>query len=339
MFVSVIVPCYRSGPMLPALVERLAKSMPAITDGYEVLLVVDGSPDDTWDVARELALTHDSVRAMRLARNYGQHNALVAGVRAARYDVIVTMDDDLQHPPEEVHKLLDALTDDVDLVYGVAEEEEHSFARSLASRAVKAGMARSIGVDSAKHLSAFRAFRSFMASGFDQIHGPHASVDVTLSWTTNRVAATTVHMDQRREGRSGYTFKKLMGHTINMVTGYSTKPLRLVTYMGLAVGLVGLALLGRTLWLYFSGSTTIAGFTTIASMVSLFSSAQLIGIGVVGEYLGRLHSQNMGRPTYVVRERVDEKPTIGATAADTSGPPPLHAESHPRPSQRTVAAG
>jgi glycosyltransferase involved in cell wall biosynthesis len=339
MFVSVIVPCYRSGHMLPTLVARLEKSMPDAAQGYEVVLVVDGSPDDTWDIARGLAETHEHVHAIGLARNYGQHNALVAGVRAAKYDVLVTMDDDLQHPPEEVHKLLAALTDDVDLVYGVPEHEEHSFLRSLASRAIKAGMARSIGVRDAKHISAFRAFRAFMRGGFDQIQGPHASVDVALSWATNRVVATTVRMDQRTDGRSGYTFKALVRHTLNMVTGYSTKPLRLVTYMGLFIGSLGLVLFGRTLWLYFSGSTTIAGFTTVASMVAVFSAAQLIGIGVVGEYLGRVHSQNMGRPTYVVRQRIGADLPGEVTESGTNGHLPLPAPARTLPSRRTTADG
>lgn len=336
MNVSVVVPCYRSAATLPALVSRLRATMsdPAGSDvdHYELILVVDGSPDSsTWEVAAELAATRPNVRALRLARNYGQHNALIAGVRAARYELVVTMDDDLQHPPEEIPKLLAALTDDLDLVYGVADREEHGVLRSLASRMIKAGMAGAMGVRDAKLLSAFRIFRTFLRDAFDNVQGPHVSVDVSLSWATTRVGAVTVRMDDRAEGRSGYNFRSLLRHALNMMLGYSTKPLRLVTYLGFLVGLCGLVLTVRVLWLYLSGGTTIAGFTTIASMVAIFSSAQMIAIGVLGEYVGRIHTHGMGRPTYVVRDRIEATEPAPSPVAALAAPVTRHSRARPRP--------
>lgn len=278
-------------------------TMPEVTTAYEVILVVDESTDDTWAVAHDLAVRHDPVHAIRLTRNYGQHNALVAGIRAARYDVTVTMDDDLQHPPEELPRLLAALTDGVDLVYGVAEREEHNLVRNAASRMVKIGLSSTMGVESVRDVSAFRAFRTFLRDGFDTIDGPYVSVDVALSWATTRTAAVRVRMTERLDGRSGYTFRTLVRHTLNMVLGYSVAPLRMVTYLGLAVGVGGLLIAVRVLWLYQRGDTTVAGFTTLVCLVALFSSAQLVAIGVLGEYVGRLHSRGIGRPTYLVRDR------------------------------------
>jgi undecaprenyl-phosphate 4-deoxy-4-formamido-L-arabinose transferase len=279
--------------------------MSGLATTYEIILVVDGSPDDTWAVAHGLALRGGPVRAIRLARNYGQHNALIAGVRAARYDAVVTMDDDLQHPPEELPTLLSALTDDVDLVYGVARDEEHGLLRSLASRAVKAGLA--FGAHDTRRMSAFRAFRSFLRNGFDLVNGPHISVDVALSWGTTRVRAVPVRMDERTQGTSGYTVRTLIRHTVNMVVGYSTTPLRLVTYLGFLVGAAGLVLFARLIWSYFTGSTTVAGFTTISAMVAMFSSVQMIATGILGEYVGRIHTNGIGRPTYVIRERTERQ--------------------------------
>ena len=322
MFVSVVVPCYRSVRTLPALVSRLLAVLPAVTTAYEVVLVVDGSGDETWPVAAQLALRHTAVRALRLARNYGQHNALVAGVRAARYEVIVTMDDDLQHPPEEIPKLLSALTADVDLVYGIGAQEEHNFARNATSQLVKAGLAGALGVRDARGLSAFRAFRTFLRAGFDNLGGPYVSLDVALSWATTQTNVVTVRMDQRSEGKSGYTVRTLMRHTLNMVLGYSVAPLRLVTYVGLLIGAAGLLIVVRLVWLYYQGETTIAGFTTLASLIALFSSAQLVAVGVLGEYVGRVHLHGMGRPTYVIREQAG-----GATAVvppQQGGEPRLH---------------
>ena len=305
MNVSVVIPCYRSADILPELLERLLPVLTSATTSYEVILVVDGSPDDTWGTASALALKYDDVKAIRLARNYGQHPAIIAGVRAAAHEVVVTMDDDLQHPPEEIPKLLAALTDDVDLVYGTPSREEHGALRSLASRLVKAGLSGPLGVNNARTMSAFRAFRTFTRDSFDRVHGPHVSVDVGLSWATTRVVATEVRMDRRSHGRSGYTLRKLFRHAIDMILGYSTVPLRLVTYLGLAIGGLGLGLFAYVLVQYVSGSTTVAGFTTITATVALFSAAQMIAVGVLGEYVGRIHAGGIGRPTYVIRQRVD----------------------------------
>jgi undecaprenyl-phosphate 4-deoxy-4-formamido-L-arabinose transferase len=271
---------------------------------YEIILVVDGSPDDTWTVADDLARSDHTVRAILLARNYGQHNALLAGIRAARHDVIVTMDDDLQHPPEEVPRLLAALRPEVDIVYGNSRQEEHNLFRNLTSRAAKSAMARQ-GVAGARTVTAFRAFRTYLRPAFDRVDGPDISIDVCLSWASARVAAVAVRMDKRAHGRSGYTFRKLVRHALNTMLGYSTKPLRLVTYLGLLVGVAGFIVFCRILWLYYSGDTDVEGFTTIAGLIAIFSSAQMIAIGVLGEYVGRIHTARMGRPTYVVRARTD----------------------------------
>ncbi|SNS20810.1 undecaprenyl-phosphate 4-deoxy-4-formamido-L-arabinose transferase [Streptosporangium subroseum] len=303
MSVSVVIPCYRSATTLPALVNRLVSVLRDASIQHEVILAVDGSPDDTWNVAAELTRLFEGVRAIRLSRNYGQHNALVVGIREARFEVIVTMDDDLQHPPEEIPLLLAALEGDRhDLVYGIPHEEEHGFLRSLASRSVKAGMSATLGVRHARSISSFRAFHTRLRDGFQEMSGPHVSVDVALSWTTTQVGAVRVHMDERRHGQSNYTPRLLIRHAVNMLLGYSAAPLRVASYLGFLTGFVGLFLGGSVLWYFITGDTKVAGFTTIATMVAIFSSVQLIAIGILGEYVGRIHGSGMGRPTYVIRE-------------------------------------
>ncbi|GAT66495.1 glycosyltransferase family 2 protein [Planomonospora sp. ID91781] len=305
MSVSVVIPCYRSEITLPPLVTRLVSVLRDMSVRHEVILVVDGSPDGTWNVAESLARRIDVVRAIRLSRNYGQHNALVAGIREARFDVVVTMDDDLQHPPEQVPLLLAALEGDrLDLVYGVPHQEEHGFLRSLASRSVKTGMSRALGIRNAQKISAFRAFRTCLRDGFEDLSGPHASVDVALSWGTAQIGSVGVHMNDREVGESNYNVRMLVRHAVNMLLGYSTAPLRMASYLGFLTGIIGLLLGGLVLWRFATGDTTVAGFTTITSMIAIFSSAQLISIGVLGEYIGRIHGGGLGRPTYVVRERV-----------------------------------
>ncbi|GAA1591072.1 glycosyltransferase family 2 protein [Kribbella sancticallisti] len=301
MRVSVVVPCYRSAATLPRLVEGLVGVLPEVADGFEVVLVVDGSPDDTWLVAKGLAGEHEEVRAIRLARNYGQHNAVIAGVRSAQYEIVVTMDDDLQHPADQVPVLLRALRDDVDLVYGVPVKEEHGLARNFSSRLVKRAMASAMAVREARSISAFRAFRTELREGFERLDGPQPSVDVALSWSTTRIAQTTVQMDARTIGRSNYTTWMLVKHALTMITGYSVEPLRLIGYLGLVCVLLGLGLLVATIVQVVAGDA--GGITAIAAMVAVFAGAQMVALGVLGEYVGRLHSGSTGRPTYVIRER------------------------------------
>lgn len=301
--VSVVIPCYKSGKTLPELIDRLIPVLSSAAPRHEVILVVDGSPDGTWDVARSLAAEFPSVEAIRLSRNYGQHNAILAGIRSSRLDTIVTMDDDLQHRPEEIPHLLAALTPDLDLVYGLPTKEEHGFVRSFASRNVKAIIALGLGIADARNISAFRVFRTYLRDGFTGLDGPHASIDVALSWATTKTGATTIHMDRRTEGRSNYSFRLLLKHAMNTMLGYSALPLRLVGYLGLAFGILGVLLLVVVLVNFFVGTTTVQGFTTLASMVAIFSGAQMVALGVLGEYIARIHSENMGQPTYVIRER------------------------------------
>jgi glycosyltransferase involved in cell wall biosynthesis len=300
--ISVVVPCYRSRETLPELVAGLHRHLPALTTAYEIILVVDGSPDDTYAQARTLELEDpERVRALLLRRNYGQHNALMAGLSRARYEITVTMDDDLQHRPDQVAALVEPLSNPVvDLVYGTAMTEEHGYARSLASRTVKAGLALA-GVPNARQVSAFRAFRTELREGFAHIADPFVSLDVVLSWTTTSVVGVPVRMDQRTNGRSNYSVAGLMRHSWNMVTGYGTIPLRLVIWLGFVCSLLGMFGLVYILVLHALGEVQVAGFTTLVALLTAFSGAMMLSIGVLGEYIGRLHFRSMQRPGYLVR--------------------------------------
>ena len=302
-----VVPCYRSRETLPALVAGLHEHLPQVAADYEIILVVDGSPDDTYAAARRLELAAPGrVRALLLRRNYGQHNALMAGLSRARYEVTVTMDDDLQHRPDQLGALVEPLHNPVvDLVYGHAVEEEHGWARSLASRSVKAGLALA-GVPNARQVSAFRAFRTELREGFAHIADPFVSLDVVLSWTTTSVVGVPVVMDERTNGRSNYSLTGLARHAWNMVTGYGTIPLRLVVWLGFLCSLFGLGGLVNILVLHALGRIQVAGFTTLVALLTAFSGAMMLSIGILGEYIGRLHFRSMQRPAYLVRVDGDD---------------------------------
>jgi len=306
MRVSIVIPCYRSeqtlGPLVEAIFAALAEPPAAsVVSEFEVVLVVDGSPDGTAKVANNLATVHPEVRAIELRRNYGQHNALLAGITYAKHEVVVTMDDDLQHLPDQIPALLAPLArGEADLVYGVPREEEHGVWRSAASRTVKRGLALA-GVPKAEDVSAFRAFWTAQREGFARADDPYVSLDVMLSWTTTSISRVMVHMDKRLVGTSSYSLRTLVRHSLNMITGYSNVPLRVVAWLGGVCAFIGAALGAVVIWKFAAGETTVAGFTTIAAMVAVFSGAQMLSLGIIGEYLGRLHTRSTGKPTFLVK--------------------------------------
>lgn len=300
--VSVVVPVYRSVATLPVLVQRIHAAL--IDVDHEVLLVDDGSPADTWAMVSSLAATDARVIGLRLGRNAGQHNALVAGVRAARYATTVTLDDDLQNPPEEIPTLLAALVDGVDVVYGSPEVVAQRWWRHTSSRWTRSLMASALGAENAARLSSFRALRTGLRVGFATDLGPAVSLDALLSWSTSRFTSVTVRHEHRAEGRSHYTFRKLMRFALDTATGYSAVPLQIATTLGAVTAVFGVGVLVWVVGRLVVTGSSVPGFPFLASIIAIFSGVQLITLGIIGEYLARMHFRVMRKPTYVIAERV-----------------------------------
>lgn len=299
--VSVVVPVYNSETALPELVRRLQPVLECVAHTYELVLVNDGSADASWDVICNLAASQPWLRGLNLARNYGQHNALLAGIRATDCDVIITMDDDLQHPPEEIPKLLAKLAEGYDVVYGTPQQEQHGLWRDLASRMTKLALQSAMGAETARYVSAFRAFRTRVRDAFANYKSPFVSIDVLLTWGTTRFAAIPVRHDSRRAGVSNYTFRKLVIHALNMMTGFSTWPLQLASLIGFSFTLFGLGVLAYVVGRYLIQGGSVSGFPFLASIIAIFSGAQLFALGIIGEYLARMHFRMLERPAYVIR--------------------------------------
>lgn len=299
---SVIVPAYHSERTLDALVTRLGPILEAVADQFELVLVNDGSRDGTWPVIERLHREHPWVKGIDLIRNYGQHNALLCGIRSARFEFILTMDDDLQNPPEEIPKLVAALAPGVDVVYGAPEAEVHGLLRDLASQVTKIVLQGALGADTARMVGPFRLFRAPVRRAFHEYRGTFVNIDVLLTWGTNRFRAVRVRHDQRADGISNYNFRQLVRHTLNMLTGFSTLPLQLASVLGLGLTLFGLLLLGYVMGRYFLYGAAVPGFAFLASITIIFSGAQLATLGIMGEYLARMHVRLLDRPAYVTRE-------------------------------------
>ena len=301
---SVVVPVYNSADVLPTLVGRLEPVLRGLTDQFELVFVNDGSRDGSWEVIADLERRYDWVRGIDLMRNSGQHGALLCGIREARHGVIVTMDDDLQNPPEEIPKLLGALTDGIDVVYGAPQHEVHGLWRDAASQVTKLVLQGVLGADTARMVGPFRAFRTVVRNAFDGFRGTAVNIDVLLTWGTTRFTAVRVNHDVRRIGRSNYTVGKLLTHTVNMLTGFSTLPLQVASLLGFALTMAGVVLLAFVVGRYLLHGTAVPGFAFLASITIIFSGTQLFTLGIIGEYLARMHFRLLDRPPYVVRERV-----------------------------------
>ena len=259
----------------------------------------------------------------------------MAGVRAARYDVVVTLDDDLQHPPEQIPLLLAALTDDVDVVYGAPRRQHQSALRRLASWITRVALQRFMGVDAARHVSAFRAFRTELRDSFEDFAFNEFSIDVLLTWGTTRFGYVTVDHEPRRTGQSNYTSGQLVRHAINMITGFTTGPLRLASLIGFSAMVVGLGALVYVLGNYVLSGGSVPGFAFIAASVAFFSGVQLFALGVIGEYLAKVHNRSMDRPAYVVRDTVTDGREIDVRDGAALPDPPTRPVSGCQP-RRTV---
>ena len=218
------------------------------------------------------------------------------------------MDDDLQHPPEKnTCFLLAALQTSVDVVYGSPEQERHGILRDMASQVTKIVLQRAMGADTARNISAFRLFRTQLRDAFVDYQGSFVNLDVLLTWGTTRFTNVRVEHRKREAGQSNYTFRKLIDHTFNMLTGFSVVPLQLASMLGfLMTGFGFLLLLYIIVVRLLIFGYDVPGFTFLASMISLFAGAQMFVLGIIGEYLARMHFRLMDKPTYVISQQPSE---------------------------------
>ncbi|MCC5788451.1 MAG: glycosyltransferase family 2 protein [Opitutales bacterium] len=300
--VSVVVPVYRSETTIGELIRRLFPVLNENFVDFELILVDDGSMDGGWNVIQEQAAQHSWVRGLRLMRNFGQHNALLCGIREARHAVIVTMDDDLQYPPEKIPEMVEKMMDGFDVVYGSASERRHGFMRILMTRFTKFILKTVMRLPRTYEVSPLRAFSAELRGAFANHQGSFVSIDVLLSWATSRFTCIRVNRNWRHDGQSRYTVAKLFTYTVNVITGFTVLPLRFASLVGFFFTLFGLGVLTYVLGRFLLEGVGVPGFAFLASIIAIFSGAQLFALGIIGEYLARIHFHSMGKPTYVVAE-------------------------------------
>jgi undecaprenyl-phosphate 4-deoxy-4-formamido-L-arabinose transferase len=298
---SIVVPVYRGAATVRRLVDALSDLDPA--GGLEVVLVNDGSPDDSGNVCRDLLTTAQiPLIYVEHARNYGEHNAVMTGLRHATGDFIITMDDDLQNPPEEVVRLYDhARLGGWDVVYTRYAVKQHSGWRNLGSRFANAVADRLLDKPKGLYLSSFRCMSAMVVSAVTRYSGPYPYVDGLIMQVTQRIDSIEVRHLPRQEGRSNYTLVRLVRLWLNLATSFSLAPLRLAIYAGIALSVLGtigaVATIGEALFMH----DTPSGWASIMAALLLVSGVQSMILGVLGEYVGRTFLSANGKPQGTVR--------------------------------------
>ncbi|WP_426662533.1 glycosyltransferase family 2 protein [Rhodanobacter aciditrophus] len=297
--VSVVVPVYGGSSALAELCGRLDATMRAAGLEYEAILVDDRGQAEAWGIICAIAAQKPQVRGLRLGRNFGQHAATICGIAHARGKWIVTMDDDLEHPPESVPKLLAAGDEDHPLVYGVFKKRTHAAYRNISSELMRRTLKRAFP-DLNEDYCSFRAIRSPLAKQLDRFGLNRPYIDGMLSWLTSSTRSVEVPHEQRQHGESTYTMRKLLSHATNIFVTFSYLPLRIATFAG--AGLAGISFLYLLYVVYgkLSGQITNPGYASLMSVVLFACGIQLLILGVVGEYVGRLMGATFRRPVYVV---------------------------------------
>jgi len=303
--VSVVIPIFNEELVLHEFYPRLKKEAESWGKSYELLFVDDGSTDNSFELMCEWKKKDSNLRIVKFTRNFGQQAAVLAGFRQSRGNIIVQIDSDLQNPPEEINRLLGAFTDEIDLVVTIPRKRRDSSLRVIGSKVLYYFAQKLFGNRFTLNLSSFRAMRRSVIEKIDQCEDRSRYMAVLMSW----MAVPTVHVEvdhnSRKIGQTKYGVLPLLRLTWDLITGYSNFPLRVVTYLGLFGASIGFAIMMFLLYQRLVAGILIEGFVVLSAVFSFFAGVQLLSIGFLGEYLGRVHLQIQNRPDYIVHKVID----------------------------------
>ena len=303
--VSVVIPMFNEELVLHEFYPRLKKEAESWGKSYELLFVDDGSTDNSFELMCEWKKKDSNLRIVKFTRNFGQQAAVLAGFRQSRGNIIVQIDSDLQNPPEEINRLLGAFTDEIDLVVTIPRKRRDSSLRVIGSKVLHYFAQKLFGNRFTLNLSSFRAMRRSVIEKIDQCQDRSRYMAVLMSW----MAVPTVHVEvdhnSRKIGQTKYGVLPLLRLTWDLITGYSNFPLRVVTYLGLFGASIGFAIMMFLLYQRLVAGILIEGFVVLSAVFSFFAGVQLLSIGFLGEYLGRVHLQIQNRPDYIVHKVID----------------------------------
>lgn len=304
--ISFVIPCYHSDGTIEAVVRDIVATVAQRSEyRYEIILVNDNPPDDTWNVIRRLCAENECIHGICFSKNFGQHSALMAGYRHVTGDIIVSLDDDGQNPPSEMFKLIDALDEQTDLVYANYKSKKHSLFRNFGSR-VNDGMVRwLLNKPKGLYLASYYAAKRFVVEEMIRCENPFPYIDGLALRSTSAYKNVDIEHRERMVGKSGYSFGKLLALWVNGFTSFSVKPLRLATLFGFVTSTIGfiLALVIVILKLVLK-DTVSAGWPSLMTVVLILNGAVMMMLGLVGEYVGRIYVSMNKSPQYVVKHEI-----------------------------------
>lgn len=301
--ISVVIPCFNEQDNVKILVERVVAACADVAPvSFEIILVNDGSKDQTWPLIAEFADNHPYIVAVNLARNYGHQLALSAGLQICRGDMVMVMDADLQDPPELLRAMLGKMDEGYDVVYGqrLSRVGETAFKRASASIFYRV-LQKLVDIKIPRDTGDFRLMRRRVVDELNAMPERYRFIRGMVSWVGFSQAPVPYERDARHAGESNYPLKKMISFAIDAVTSFSTVPLRFTAHLGLIAGGMGLLTLGWVLISYVTGHT-VGGWTSIAALVLILGSLQLLMLGIFGEYLGRMYMESKHRPLFIVQE-------------------------------------
>ncbi len=303
--ISFVIPCYRSAESLPGVVKEVERTMDGLKDyDYELVLVNDCSPDNTFEVIRSLCMEHNNIKGVNLARNFGQHAALMAGFRQVKGDIVVCLDDDGQTPADEVGKLLDKINEGADVVYAKYGHKQHSWFRNFGSKVNELMTRFMLGKSKELYLSSYFAARRFIIDEITRYENCFPYVIGLVLRTTKNIVNVEVSHREREIGTSGYTLGKLLGLWFNGFIGFSVKPLRVATVCGGGFAVIGFLYALYIIIRKLVDPNVVLGFSSLMSALLVIGGMMMLMLGLIGEYIGRIYITMNSSPQYVVREIV-----------------------------------
>lgn len=301
---SIVVPVYRSQNILHKLVDeiRWVTDAEGLSGQFELLLVNDASPDSSWEVITTLANRNDFIRGICLRKNFGQHSATMAGLNHTRGEIVIVMDDDLQHPPEAIGSLLRAIREGADVCYTRYVGRKHALWKIIGSRFNNLVASLLLDKPRGLYLSSFKALRREVVQEVIKYDGPYAYLDGLILEVTRSIGVIDIEHRTRLEGEGSYTLRRSLSLWLRMATSFSIIPLRFATVVGFLLSALSILGIATILVLKFRHPEWPAGWASIIATVMLVGGIQTFCMGMLGEYLGRAYLRVNGKPQYVVRE-------------------------------------
>lgn len=318
--ISFVIPCYRSAQTIGRVIEEIDETMKDLKAySYEIVLVNDHSPDDTYEAIRTLCTKRGDICGIDLARNFGQHAALMAGFRYAHGEIIVCLDDDGQTPADEVGKLLDKIEEGYDVVYAKYAHKQHSGFRNFGSKVNELMTRVMLGKPKELYLSSYFAARRFVVDEMLRYTNPYPYVIGLVLRTTKNITNVEVMHREREIGSSGYTIGKLLGLWFNGFTAFSIKPLRIATAVGCMTACGGFLYGIYTIVKKFINPNVPVGFSAVMAALVFIGGMLMLMLGLIGEYIGRIYISLNNSPQYVIKECINGDDGKNMQAERTDG--------------------